>query len=229
MQHDKIYSDDLRFVISMFGLMNIGRIESIFKGSIDTNDIGVFGHSLGGSAAYNLCCTDKRVKAGINMDGTIVLLTLNPPMGSTLNSPFMMIGTTITSAEIKGTQKFLLYKDLDSSGREELKQQNVNAEAFNEERMSAKRYSENLKKSIIDNHGLLVTVKGADHLNFCDLGLIISPRIMPLGTIDAAKAIKITNACALGFFDKYLKGKSSNLIDSGKSEYQELVIEKLSN
>ena len=41
-------------------------------GHLDLNKIGVFGMSPGGTATCQACLQDKRIKAGINMDGGIL-------------------------------------------------------------------------------------------------------------------------------------------------------------
>ena len=37
----------------------------------DPDNIGIFGHSIGGATAYYLCMTDDRFKAGMNLDGML--------------------------------------------------------------------------------------------------------------------------------------------------------------
>ncbi|MFF0306990.1 alpha/beta hydrolase family protein [Streptosporangium sp. NPDC004379] len=60
------------------------------SGMIDTRRIGAVGHSIGGNAAASLMAGDRRVRAGVNMDGTFFA----PVPGSGLGGrPFMMLGT----------------------------------------------------------------------------------------------------------------------------------------
>ena len=44
--------------------------DSRFKGRIDTEKIGVLGWSFGGASSGEACIKDKRIKAGINIDGS---------------------------------------------------------------------------------------------------------------------------------------------------------------
>jgi len=48
-----------------------------FGSRIDTNRIGIFGHSIGGAAAVFSSILDKRIKAVINLDGTHPSIALN--------------------------------------------------------------------------------------------------------------------------------------------------------
>ena len=55
---------------------------------IDKHDIGMAGHSLGGAAAAATMIADRRVRAGVNMDGAF-----HPaPMPGQINRPFLMLG-----------------------------------------------------------------------------------------------------------------------------------------
>jgi len=89
----RVWAQDLSFIADQIIKMNGGSIESIFQGKIDTKELGVFGHSLGGAAAGQTCLTDNRFKAFINMDGT--------PFGDTvnqlINQPFMILETGLDS------------------------------------------------------------------------------------------------------------------------------------
>ncbi|MEU4690851.1 lipase [Actinoplanes sp. NPDC023714] len=55
---------------------------------IDFTRIGMAGHSIGGNAAAATMAADRRVRAGINMDGTFV-----SPVAEGLDRPFLMLGT----------------------------------------------------------------------------------------------------------------------------------------
>ena len=59
----------------------------IFKDILDTTRIGVMGMSVGGATATELCKTDKRIKAGINVDG----LQYGTHNHIGLEVPFMMM------------------------------------------------------------------------------------------------------------------------------------------
>lgn len=81
------WSKDMSFIIDEITLLNNGDIKSIYKGKMDLQNIGAFGHSFGGAAVSQLCIDDNRIKSFINMDGT--------PFGDStdtiINKPFMLL------------------------------------------------------------------------------------------------------------------------------------------
>ena len=82
-----IWTDDATFVLNKLEQINSSDTSSNFFNRLDTNAIGVFGHSFGGATAAQFCSTDPRCKAGINLDGS--------PYGSVIekgiNKPFMFL------------------------------------------------------------------------------------------------------------------------------------------
>ncbi len=63
--------------------------------TVDPARIGMLGHSLGGAAAADTMRADRRVRAGINMDGTFA----GPVLGTGLDRPFLMLGAEPDPAE----------------------------------------------------------------------------------------------------------------------------------
>ncbi|WKX71120.1 alpha/beta hydrolase [Streptomyces sp. XD-27] len=59
-------------------------------GLIDRQRIGMAGHSIGGAGAAETMATDRRVRAGVNMDGAFVAPV---PEDGLDGRPFMMLGT----------------------------------------------------------------------------------------------------------------------------------------
>ncbi|WP_049573382.1 alpha/beta hydrolase family protein [Nonomuraea sp. SBT364] len=62
----------------------------VWKRSIDPRRIGAAGHSLGGNAAASVMAADRRVRAGVNMDGTFFAPVPKRGLGK---RPFLMLGT----------------------------------------------------------------------------------------------------------------------------------------
>ncbi|WP_041823653.1 alpha/beta hydrolase family protein [Streptantibioticus cattleyicolor] len=63
---------------------------------IDARRIGVAGHSLGGDAAVTTMAADKRVRAGVNLDGTMFA----PVPGNGLGGrPFMLMGHALPAGQ----------------------------------------------------------------------------------------------------------------------------------
>ncbi|MET7337483.1 alpha/beta hydrolase [Nonomuraea sp. NPDC005650] len=75
---------DLSFVID--------QVTHAWKGRtlIDPRRIGAAGHSLGGNAAASVMAADRRVRAGVNMDGTFFAPVPASGLGK---RPFLMLGT----------------------------------------------------------------------------------------------------------------------------------------
>ncbi len=77
---------DNEFVIDYINIINADT-SSIFYSKLNTDKIGVFGQSIGGAVAGQLCFKNEKLKAGINLDcfqfGDIVC--------NDLKTPFMLI------------------------------------------------------------------------------------------------------------------------------------------
>ncbi|QGQ20506.1 hydrolase [Cellulomonas sp. JZ18] len=71
---------DTRFVLDQLAVLNAGRnpdaggrrLPTGLRGALDLDRVGMFGHSLGGSTAAATMHDDRRIKAGVNLDGTLV-------------------------------------------------------------------------------------------------------------------------------------------------------------
>ncbi len=79
----------------------------------------------------------------------------------------------------------------------------------------------------------LLSIAGTRHFNFSDLPLRQVPVLRPLfmaagyeGSIEPARALQITNAYLVAFFDQYLKGNRNNLLNGPSPDYPEVQIEK---
>ena len=63
----RLWSEDVRFVFDE--LERLDRGKGRFGARLDLEQIGVLGHSFGGATAHQVCVTDLRCKAGVNLDG----------------------------------------------------------------------------------------------------------------------------------------------------------------
>lgn len=97
------WAEDLSFFLDR--LKDINRENKIFKDKLNLDKIGVFGMSMGGIASSEICITDKRVKACINIDGGLYASALD----RTIQTPFLFLnskrflgyGQLFTSKSIK--------------------------------------------------------------------------------------------------------------------------------
>lgn len=66
----EVWIDDSRFVLDQLEKLS-ETPDSMFYHRLDTNRIGAYGQSMGGSTTVQLCRRDTRVKAGVDMDGSL--------------------------------------------------------------------------------------------------------------------------------------------------------------
>ncbi|MCP4260727.1 MAG: hypothetical protein GY774_24860 [Planctomycetes bacterium] len=83
----KYWAEDISFFLNQ--LQNINGDNEIFKGKLNLEKIGVFGMSMGGIATSEICLTDRRIKAGINVDGGLFGSTSN----NKIQIPFMFLNS----------------------------------------------------------------------------------------------------------------------------------------
>jgi pimeloyl-ACP methyl ester carboxylesterase len=82
-----IWSNDTRFIVNRLEQLNASDSSGQFRGRLDLQAVGVFGHSFGGATALQFCRDEPRCKAGIDVDGA--------PFGGVvqtgLSKPFMFL------------------------------------------------------------------------------------------------------------------------------------------
>ncbi len=67
LEGSRLWSQDISFIIGE--AVKLATDEGPFVGKLDASRVGVVGVSLGGIAAGNVCVTDNRCRAGVNLDG----------------------------------------------------------------------------------------------------------------------------------------------------------------
>jgi predicted dienelactone hydrolase len=81
------WSADMGFALDQLERLNATDSSGRFLGRLDMQRVGVFGHSLGGATALQVCHDDSRCKAGIDVDGA--------PLGTALRDgvtqPFLFL------------------------------------------------------------------------------------------------------------------------------------------
>ena len=65
----KVWSADTKFELDQLARLNAGEPPGKFRGRLDLQAVGAFGHSFGGATAAQFCHDDPRCRAGINLDG----------------------------------------------------------------------------------------------------------------------------------------------------------------
>ena len=148
---------------------------------IDTNRIGLIGHSLGGATAVTVGRRDD-VKAVVDLDGTMLGEETGVENGVVLvnEEPY-----TTPLLCIDNEEHYLGSKETESTGYS---------------------YANNvILKNATD--GYVTYFKGSKHMNYTDLPLFspVLSKMLGAGNIDAAQCIDTMNGIVLNFFDCYLK------------------------
>jgi hypothetical protein len=90
---------DMRFVLGELTAIDHGAnpdaghrtLPDGLRGAMNLNEVGMLGMSLGGATAAATMLDDSRIKAGIDMDGTL----FGPVVTTGLNRPFMLLSSAI--------------------------------------------------------------------------------------------------------------------------------------
>jgi predicted dienelactone hydrolase len=179
----KLRTQDIRFILDRLPQINQ---HALLAGALDLQRVGIFGHSFGGAAAAEACAVDRRLKAGMNMDG----LLFGSAARHGAAPPFFFMQSDYsrpTAAELQSTDgEFRRSRQTDEWGYQQ------------RDRWFHKWGGENL------------TILGSAHMNFSDVPL--KSRIKNGGgAISPDLAMQIINAYTVAFFDRELKGKQSSL------------------
>lgn len=214
-----IWMSDMSTVLEYLEGINANQ-NSEFYHKLDMNNVGIFGHSFGGATAIQMCRNDSRIKAGVNMDGTLYGLDFNKPF----NKPcmFLLAGEFESEAE-----------EIDSM--EKAGFDYAIAEAYVKE--SSRRYLDAMHSlcANIGQNAYMITIQDATHSDFSDMPLIKEACILPscmqsftTGKHNGFMLTGVINTLLVSFFNKYLKDKSSEILENGYMEarYPCLTIEK---
>ncbi|MED1739331.1 dienelactone hydrolase family protein [Bacillus swezeyi] len=202
-----IWTQDAGFVINQLEKLNDGD----FKGKLDMNNIGMMGHSFGGATAFNAAYTNQKIKAGINMDGSLY----DVDGKQAISKPFLFMESS----------DFLKIRDKAMSGNisdEEIKNSGLTKEEFNN------MIEERKKEYKIIDQASMVYIKGAAHYNFTDFQLYskLLQQIGMTGKIDGERGADIVNQYVVDFFNKHLKGTGDDLISKPNPAYPEVKFPK---
>ncbi|MEW9701879.1 alpha/beta hydrolase family protein [Paenibacillus sp. SI8] len=199
---------DAQFVLDEFGKLNQNDPQGLLTGKINMDQIGMLGHSFGGAATVQTLHADKRMKAGVNMDGT----PFGKAIADGLPQPFMLMKAGDAGAG----------NDAEPTDQQ-LAKIGVSRQAFDKYKTEIPART----RSLFGNGGYTVTFQGIKHMSFTDYyawspalrwmdGLHVSPK---------ATRSKI-NSYVLAFFDKYLKQLPAPLLDNETSPYLDVIVEK---
>lgn len=209
----EVLQKDGEYIIDQFTKINNGEIDGILKGKIDLKNIGALGHSMGGGLSYELCYSDSRIKAGVDLDGLIY----NVDNVKGLNKPFLFFYADLSMKKNKMITNHQVPDQM----------QNMN-EKDQEYMLNIYKHIYETMDETVKNGGYIIHIKGSEHNNYTDLPLFtpMANAMGLAGTINGKRGSGIINRYVLEFFDKYLKGKDSELLSNPSSEYPEVELIK---
>lgn len=178
--------------------------DPIFKNAINEKRIGALGHSLGGSTVAEALIAEKRIIAGINMDGRVYENVTTTNIGK----PFMhMMG-----------EQSLNNGDYVQFNRNQFSSDEEYEEMLKHMRLFSSSFSITYNHQVKDAYKM--EIKGASHYDFTDGPFFIS---LFGGSISIQRAHEIISNASLSFFNRYLKENNINIVEQVKE--RDVIIE----
>lgn len=213
---------DVQFIIDQLEKLNTD-LHSKFYQKLNVQHIGVFGQSFGGSMAIQSCRRDPRIKAAVDMDGSL----FGPDALQPFDKPLMFI--------IAG-DSFGIFKN-NSMKREDWKHFGINS--LEEEKMVREIFVAGFEQlaQAIGHDVYILSIQNASHLDLSGMALLkestpfakILDKFLSrlnikfgIGSINGFRITTIVNDYLLNFFNKYLKGEPAPLLDGNKMVYTEV-------
>jgi len=202
--HITLWVDDVTFVLDQLEQLNT---QAEFKDHIDLTRIGMFGHSYGGATAAQMLMKDSRIRAAMNMDGT---LYGDPPPDDGFTKPYLQMNGE------QSIDRTVFENSLDKAVAQSGKSK-AYYESFWEE--SAKRRTLALK-----NGGYTMTIPKTSHMSFTDFHLF-SP-LLSAKKAHPREVHQIINEVSLAFFDQYVKGTGESKMSDISDRYPQIHLEQ---
>ncbi|TWF91397.1 alpha/beta hydrolase family protein [Kitasatospora viridis] len=189
---------DTAFVLDQLQRLNRGQLPGApadLAGRLDLSKVGMFGHSMGGTAAADAMAADHRIAAGLDMDGNLTNLdgSLMPVAQHGLDRPFLLMGKDGTTDTGPGWNAF----EANTPGwTRQLTLKGSQHASFTD--------AEALLPQLLPRVGQSGQVRAND-----------------IGTINPALAIHTTEAYVAAFFDHTLRGSAAagRLLDGPSAKY----------
>ncbi|QEU92056.1 alpha/beta hydrolase family protein [Streptomyces kanamyceticus] len=185
---------DVRVADSTFLLDSLGSLPHGLSGVVDRRRVGMVGHSAGGIAAAQTMYEDRRVRAGVDLDGT---LEFNPePLGTNLmpvarhglDRPFLLMGSDRPTEP--SWRAFLSHS---TGWKRNLTLRGSQHQAYTD--LSALLPQAGVDRQTVEKN---------------------------IGTIDPRRAVTAQRAHVASFFDRWLKGKDDGLLAAPSGRYPEV-------
>lgn len=186
----KLRTDDINFIIDTI-FKNVENNKADIYGVIDTNKIGLMGHSLGGAASAQLGRDRDDISAVINIDGSMLGEYTIDKNGKLVinNEPFPIPLLNFYSEYV------------------------INELIANPEYVYPNKYISSISPTAFE-----VCIKGSNHMSYTDLPLfspILAEQLSGISggstkaSVDKYYCIETMNKLVLEFFNCYVKGEGS--------------------
>ncbi|WLQ49986.1 esterase [Streptomyces poriferorum] len=197
---------DTRFVLDRLPELNRTRFGDV----LDLRRIGMFGHSAGGFTTAQAMHDDRRIRAGINMDGQMDYVGGALPDGSRLST-----------VALEGLDRPLLLMGTESEGSGDYRQQPSWAAFW--------RNTRGWKAN--------VTLTGSRHASYTDAQVLL-PQLArqgaepgdgltaAVGTVRPDRAAAAGRAYVTSFFGRWLRGHDDHLLDGPSGRFPEMVFSR---
>lgn len=197
---------DTRFVLDRLPRLNRTRFGDV----LDLRRIGMFGHSAGGFTAAQAMHDDRRIRAGVDMDGQMDYVGGESPDG-----------TRLSTVALEGLDGPLLLMGTEGEGSGDYRQQPSWAAFW--------RNTPGWKAN--------VTLTGSRHASYTDAQLLL-PQLArqgaepgggltaAVGTVRPDRAAAATRACVRSFFGRWLRGLDDHLLDGPSARFPEMVFSR---
>lgn len=216
----EIWISDVQFVLNQLKHLNNDK-KSTFYQHLDQTKIGMFGHSFGGATAIQMCRRNPRIKACVDLDGGL----FGPDRAKAFDKPVMFLLNGGIKKQAYTPMSQWVKDDPDFKIKTPKEEQTFKSIVFFSIRQLTKSIGNKAHAFIIDEAG---------HLDFTDVALMKQASILSFltglignlgflqGKIDGFRATNIVRTYLVNFFDKYLKGKPSELLDGKSQQYPEV-------
>ena len=192
------FAQDASFTLDQLAKLGQDDPNHLLTGRLDLEHAGVFGISLGGMNAAEICLKDPRLKACLIMD--------------------VHISADVVKAGLKRPTMFITR----DAGTMRLERERAGGWTEKDIALTL-----DTMKSVYQNlpgDGYYVEIPKMFHLNFTDAPYWspVTSLIGLTGPINGQRGFDIVNAYTLAFFDKELKGQTSLLLDETSDKYPEV-------
>jgi predicted dienelactone hydrolase len=186
------WRSDVSFVIDELARLDASDPAGVATGRLDLSRIGYLGASFGGSVVVQALLDEPRIAAGVAQDGKPYFAEKTP---TDLRRPLMYMQSAMPY--IKSTPEQLAKWGITPPGFKTAEQDHYTRQMRLFASAGGPVYN--------------VFIRGTDHISFSDLYLIV--RVPDRSRIDVRRAHRIINDYTVAFFDRYLNGTRTPLVD----------------